>query len=193
MPPKFAYWLLTSSTYGTWLPGDRRGSVTSVRDRRLGDPRSERRIEHDRYGDAFEPAIAGLARSSRASMRGAPVRLTGEQARVVCEQFQETAQQRDWQLFAASVMANHFHLVVAAPNATRTEILFRDFKVYASKALNERFGQTASGTWWTRSGSRRRLYDEEALYGAIDYTLNRQRRVHARFVARTTRTDCPSD
>jgi hypothetical protein len=26
------YWLLTSTTYDTWLPGDERGSVTRVKD-----------------------------------------------------------------------------------------------------------------------------------------------------------------
>ncbi|HYH63802.1 MAG TPA: hypothetical protein VD866_03795 [Urbifossiella sp.] len=41
-------WLLTSTTYGTWLPGDRRGSVTSVRDTRPDDAPTVVRIEHDR-------------------------------------------------------------------------------------------------------------------------------------------------
>ncbi len=31
-------WLLTSTTYGTWLPGDPRGSVTSVLDFRPEEP-----------------------------------------------------------------------------------------------------------------------------------------------------------
>jgi hypothetical protein len=30
------YWLLTRTTYGTWLPGDVRGFVSRVRDLRRG-------------------------------------------------------------------------------------------------------------------------------------------------------------
>ncbi|MEQ8849601.1 transposase [Botrimarina sp.] len=126
-------------------------------------------------------------------MRGPAVRLSRELAHAVCEQFQATARQRGWKLFAISVMANHIHLVIAAPHAIRTETLFRDLKGYASKAMNERFGRPASGAWWTRSGSRRRLHDEEALFGAIDYTLNRQRGVLARFDAKVIGSDCPCE
>ena len=31
------FWLLSSTFYGQWLPGDPRGSVTNVRDRRDDD------------------------------------------------------------------------------------------------------------------------------------------------------------
>lgn len=40
-------WLLTSTFYGQWLPGDERGSVTNVRDQRPTDPDAKIRIEHD--------------------------------------------------------------------------------------------------------------------------------------------------
>ena len=47
-------WLLSNTTYGTWLPGDRRGSVTSVRDLRPGDEPSPFRFEHDLPGEPYE-------------------------------------------------------------------------------------------------------------------------------------------
>jgi hypothetical protein len=53
-------WLLTTTTYGSWLPGDRRGSVTSVRDERPNDPPSVVRIEHDIPGEPNEDAIPEL-------------------------------------------------------------------------------------------------------------------------------------
>ena len=41
-------WLLSNTCYGTWLPGDRRGSVTSVRDLRPDDePREVARLVAD--------------------------------------------------------------------------------------------------------------------------------------------------
>ncbi|MEM1304897.1 MAG: hypothetical protein AAGG46_08365, partial [Planctomycetota bacterium] len=63
------YWLLTNTTYGTWLPGDRRGSVTSVRDRRAGEPRVVSRCEHDLPGEPWEPPIDGLQRSATARLK----------------------------------------------------------------------------------------------------------------------------
>ena len=66
-------WLLTSTTYGTWLPGDPRGSVTSVRDQRPGDAPSVVRIEHDIPGELWEEPIPGLHRSAQERMKGAPV------------------------------------------------------------------------------------------------------------------------
>ena len=42
---------LTNTTYETWLPGDPRGSVTSVRDVRPGDERNAFRFEHDLPGE----------------------------------------------------------------------------------------------------------------------------------------------
>jgi hypothetical protein len=54
------HWLLSNTTYGTWLPGDRRGSVTSVRDRREGDEASAFRLEHDMPGEPWEDEIPGL-------------------------------------------------------------------------------------------------------------------------------------
>ncbi len=43
----FRHWLLTSTFYGTWLPGDRRGFVGRVRDARPDDLPTLVRLEHD--------------------------------------------------------------------------------------------------------------------------------------------------
>jgi hypothetical protein len=60
-------WLLTSTTYGTWLPGDERGFVGRVRDVRVGDEISDARIEHDRVGTQYDAAIPKLREASIAS------------------------------------------------------------------------------------------------------------------------------
>ncbi|HYH63801.1 MAG TPA: transposase [Urbifossiella sp.] len=89
-------------------------------------------------------------------MNGPPVLLSAGHAVVVVGQFRETAAFRGWELLAASVMFNHFHLIVRAADAVRSENLLGDFKSYASRALSQRFGKPASETWWTKSGSRQR-------------------------------------
>src|SRR5438067_10677435 len=105
-------WLLSNTTYGTWLPGDPRGSVTSVRDQRPGDEPTSFRFEHDLPGEPWDEELPGLWRSAREQMKGSPLYLDLEKAEIVLAQFRETATYRTWTLRAAAIMANHFHLVV---------------------------------------------------------------------------------
>ncbi|QDV79667.1 transposase [Botrimarina mediterranea] len=168
------YWLLTSTTYGTWLPGDARGSVTSVRDYRPGDGSPATRIEHARYGEAWEPQAKGLRRSAESTLKGPPVLLIPEQAQCLLSEFQRTASHHGWRLSAVALMANHVHLVVGLPRETSSVTALQDFKAYGSRVLNKDFGKPKSSTWWTKSGSRRLLPDEEALVAAINYVLHRQ-------------------
>jgi REP element-mobilizing transposase RayT len=163
------YWLLTSTTYGTWLPGDARGFVSRVR---VGDGP---RVEHDIPGTPYDAALPGLQNSARRQLKGPPIYLTAEQAVVLLAQFQETAAYRQWQLVAVAVMANHIHLVVGVPGDPAPEELLQDFKSYGSRALNRRWGKPVSETWWTESGSKRKLPDEAAVRGAIEYVRNQER------------------
>ena len=84
------HWLLSNTTYGTWLPGDPRGSVTSVRDVRPDDVESEFRFEHNLPGEPWEPSAPGLYEASRERLQGPPIFLTSPQANSLLLQFQET-------------------------------------------------------------------------------------------------------
>jgi hypothetical protein len=66
-------------------------------------------------------------------------------------------------------MANHTHLLVGVPGDPDPETLLRDFKAYASRALNRRWGKPTSGTWWTESGSKRKKEGELAIREAVVY------------------------
>ncbi len=168
------YWLLTSTTYGTWLPGDQRGSVTSVRDVRPGEAPTRTRHEHSVYGDAFEPSNQGLRASAKDLLKSAPVWLSVDQAETAVQQFRTTCRCRGWKLVAVAVMANHFHIVIGTGDATGGRKLLNDLKAYASRALNERSGKPKPARWWTRNGSHRRLLDQQALSAATNYVLHRQ-------------------
>jgi hypothetical protein len=52
--------------------------------------------------------------------------------------------------------------------------LLGDFKAYGSRALSRVYGPVASGSWWTRSGSRRPVDTEVYLREVIAYVLYRQ-------------------
>jgi hypothetical protein len=133
-------WLLTSTTYGTWLPGDERGFVSTV----IDGPGA--RVRHNVPETPVDKDIAGLRQSARELLKCPPILLSREQAVVVLDQFRETAAFRSWLFLAGVVMANHFHLVVASDEEVHSTILLRDFKSYASRALNRKWPKPASGT-----------------------------------------------
>jgi REP element-mobilizing transposase RayT len=157
------YWLLTWTTYGTWLPGDDRGFVSNVRD---GDGPE---LRHNTPGTTPDAKVRGLVIDSRERMLGPTVYLNAVQAGFVLEQLHETARYRGWELAAVAVMANHLHLVVGVPDDPEPDTLLRDFKSYASRRLNAVFAKPASGTWWTQSGSRRKLPNDTAVRAAVEY------------------------
>jgi REP element-mobilizing transposase RayT len=167
-------WLLSNTTYGTWLPGDPRGSVTSVRDRRPGDEPTPFRLEHDIPGEPWEDPIPGLHRSALEHMKGPPIFLDLEKAEILLPQFHETASYRRWSLRAVAIMVNHYHIVVQVPDDPKPTKILADFKAYATRTLNRRFGAPPSETWWTAKGSTRKLPDERALTAAIYYVLYKQ-------------------
>ncbi len=165
------YWLITSTFHGQWLPGDERGSITNVRDRRAGDDPSPARREHDRPGEAFEEYLPGLHLAAQSQLKGPPVTVGLAQAEELLDQFLETSAYRGWILHAVSIMANHIHLVVEAPSNVNKSQLLRDFKGYGARRLNSLFGRRESGTWWSDGGSGRVVRN---LAAAIHYVCHRQ-------------------
>lgn len=160
------YWLLTWTVYGSWLPGDARGSVTRVRD---GVPERSPRIERDAPETPYVDAIPELVDSVRRRMKGEALVLSVEQATVIARTMEGVCRHRRWELLAGSVMSNHVHVVVAAREAIDSTFVLRDLKSYSARAMNERWNRPASGTWWTQSGSRRPLRDETAIGAACEY------------------------
>jgi REP element-mobilizing transposase RayT len=162
------FWLLTWTMYANWLPGDARGSVTTIKDDGLI------RFRPNQPDTPYCGPMPGLEESAQRHVIGQPIRLTEDQATIVLAQFQETASFRGWNLLAVAIMSNHVHLVVGVPGDPDPAELLRDFKSYASRALNKQFGKPASERWWTESGSRRKLSDESAVTAAVRYVLDQQ-------------------
>lgn len=162
------YWFLTWTTDGQWLPGDPRRRVTRVRDE------SFPRIEHDEFQAAFDKDILGLYKSAQQALKCPPIRLIADQAPVFLEQFQETTQHRGWQLVAVGIMANHIHMVTGVPGDPDPEKLLQSYKSYGSRTLNKHWTKPASDTWWTESGSKRKLADEASIFAAVEYIRNQE-------------------
>ena len=162
------HWLISSTTYGTWLPGDERGFVSTVE-----NPPGPR-VRHNQFGTPYDIDMPALRESARALMKGSPIFLDLAKAELIGAQFQETTTFRNWEMHGFSIMTNHFHIVVTAGDEVPSSSILGDFKSYASRVLNRRYGKPVNGTLWTESGSRRPLPSEKALEAAIDYVLYRQ-------------------
>ncbi len=160
------YWLLTWTTYGTWLPGDERGFIGRSRD---ADGRQE---WLNVPGTPMRDAAPRLERASRARMKAPPIWLSRRDAMITLRQFQITAGIRGWELIAVAIMRNHVHLVVGVQGDPDPATLLRDFKSYSSRALNAATARPPNGRWWTQSGSRRVLRGEEHLIAGIRYVLS---------------------
>ena len=163
------YWHLTWTTYGQWLPGDRRGSVTRIRLRN-----QDHRVEEDQRGTPRTEPIPRLHEVAANAMLGPPVLLTNAQAADLLTQFRETCEYRMWVLVATAIMANHLHLLIGVPGDPDPEALLRDFKSWGSRKLNRTYTKPTSGTWWTESGSKRRKGDISAILNTIDYIANQE-------------------
>lgn len=157
------YWLLTSTTYGSWMPGDPRGFVGEQRDSNWA------KFLQNAPGtplDADEPLLFAY---SELRLKGPPIALTLQQAQALLEQFQETAAYRRWLLLAVAIMANHFHMVVGVDGDPDPGRVLGDFKSYGSRKLSRGWGRPQSDTWWTEAGSKRKLKTEANVLAAVRY------------------------
>jgi len=145
-----------------------------VRDERPYDVPNTVRFEHALPGEAYEDFLPGLVISSLEHMRGSPIYFDLAMAEIVLAQFQETATHRNWTLHAVAIMYNHWHLLVVVPGDPEPRKILADFKAYGSRALNRVYGKPPSDTWWTSRGSKRKLKDETALAGGVNYVLHKQ-------------------
>ena len=150
-------YFITFHTYGTWLPGDPRGSVA---------------IQHNLAGSLragpYQPRLMKSARS----LKHAPVVLGEPERAVVVRTIQEVCQHRRWILRAAHVRTNHVHAVIGAEMTP--ERVMNDLKAWATRRVVEA-GLRPQGTrLWVRHGSTRYLWREEAVAAACTYVVEGQ-------------------
>src|SRR5262249_22535267 len=92
-------YFITFHSYGTWLPGDRRGSVDA---------------HHNAPGTPYVGGYASRLGSCARRLEQAPVILCDAERSVVVRTIQEVCTHRGWVLRAVHVRTNHVHVVVRA-------------------------------------------------------------------------------
>ncbi len=161
------YWFLTWTTYGTWLPGDERGFVGVAPDE------SGKLVDRNQFGTPPAPPNQKLRESAERSLKSPPIVLTLAQANALLKQFQETARVRGWLLIAVGIMHTHththLHLIVGVPGDPDPEKLLGDFKAYGSRCLSREWSKPPNETWWTTSGSKRKLANKHSVETVVHY------------------------
>jgi len=156
------YLFITSTTYAQWLPGDERGFVSRVH--------SE---IHNIYDTPIDADMPRLKKYAASQLKGKPVFLNNDHAKVLFEQFQDTISRRHWTLYGAAIMPNHVHILLETDDDTAPEKTAGDLKSFGSRQLSAVFGKPDSGTWWTAGSSIRRK-TAESLPDVIRYIKNQR-------------------
>jgi REP element-mobilizing transposase RayT len=161
LPLGFVVHLLTFNCYGTHLRGDEKGSLDRAREGR---------------GGPIEPSST-LVNYGKRTMTHAEARLDLGESFLVLSAIRETCAFRHWTLLAAHVRSTHAHLVV--DGIMEASCAIRDFKAYASRALN---GEGVHRRW-ARGGNARLLHDSRAVRAAVRYVVDCQGPPMAAYIA----------
>ena len=137
-------YMVTWTTYGTWLQGDRRGYV------RDGQVLGEDKALHD---------------ANRGRLAQRPVRLGKENKAVVERTILGKAQRIEQSILAIAVCSNHVHIVVGYDGRPIEETV-RRYKNASTVALREK---GLEGRVWTRGYDKRFCFDEASLEERIRY------------------------
>lgn len=136
--------MVTWTTYGTWLQGDKRGYVKD--------------------GQILKPD-ADLEAANLRNLQKHPVRLTTIQKETVNQAIAGKAEQLGQNILAIAVCQNHIHLVIAY-NGTPIEYSVKHYKNAAISALRKHAHQ---GRVWSSGFDKRFCFDEKSLRKRIDY------------------------
>jgi REP element-mobilizing transposase RayT len=150
-------YFISFRTYGTWLHGDKRGSIDRF---------------HNRYHSPYIPPNEKWRNYNQQQLNVEPLILKARQRVSIELAIRETCNSRKWCLEAINVRTNHIHTVVTANR--KASLVLNALKANATRRLR------LDGLWansfspWADKGSKRKLWNEQSVARAIDYVLNGQ-------------------
>jgi REP element-mobilizing transposase RayT len=140
-------YVLTWTTYGSWLQGDERGWI---KDGRLRAP--------DRK----------LYKNNLLSLKQKPVRLSSSQKKVVENSILSGAKRKNQKVYALAVCSDHVHLVLDKGSET-VESSAKRYKQITAYALKQ---NGSNGRIWTKGYDKRFFYQEDEVQRKIQYVNN---------------------
>lgn len=143
-------YLITFRTYGTWLHGDERTSVS-------------------RQLKGIIDINVPLKERMKEEMTGKPIILDPHQRQVVQVSVKEVCLHRNYTLYAVNIRSNHGHAVIGAK--AKPERIADNLKAYSTRRLREAGLIPSDVKVWSRGRSRKYLWKTRHLDAAIDYVL----------------------
>ena len=150
-------YLITFRTYGTWLHGDKRGSVN----RKENIP-----------GTPVINANTAFVKKEASQLKHPPVRLDTQQRSLVEQTIRDVADHNKWILHALNALPEHVHIVLTAMK--RPEPVMNSIKSWCTRRLRENELISEDINPWTRHGSTRYLWDEKDVHDACVYVMDFQ-------------------
>jgi REP element-mobilizing transposase RayT len=157
MPESPLAYLITFRTYGTWLHGDARGSISR---------------DNNGFGTPVSPTNLRLNDRERSMLGHEPVTLGPARRRATRQAVLETCGVRGWHLYTLNVRTNHVHAVVSAQ--VRPERIVSAFKANATRIMRSSKCWTSPESPWWHGGSTRYVWTESGLERAIAYVRDGQ-------------------
>jgi REP element-mobilizing transposase RayT len=148
-------YFISFRTYGTWLHGDKRGSIDRF---------------HNQYRSPYIPPNEQWRRHNEQQLRAKPLILGASQRKSIEAAIRDTCDCRNWWLRAINVRTNHVHTVVTADR--KPELVLNAFKANATRQLRQDSLWPNPFSPWADKGSKRRLWNEQSVARAIDYVLH---------------------
>ncbi|MDD5326401.1 MAG: transposase [Phycisphaerae bacterium] len=145
-------YMVTWTTYGTWLQGDKRRYVQDGK---------------------ILPADTELEDANKRLQKCNIVRLTSIQKKVVNNAILEEAERIGQKIFALAVCSNHVHLVACRQNESIESAVSR-YKNVATAALKK---TGLLKRVWTRGFDKQFCFDDAVLEKKIEYVLRHNRTV----------------
>jgi REP element-mobilizing transposase RayT len=147
-------YFISFRTYGTWLHGDKRGSIDRF---------------NNQYRSPYIPPNENWHRYNTRKLKRPPFTMNADQRTSVEAAIRDTSKRREWSLLAINVRTNHVHTVVTANR--KTSLVLNAFKANATRQLREDKLWLHTFSPWADKGSKRKLWNERSVARAIDYVL----------------------
>ena len=150
-------YFISFRAYGTWLHGDKRGSV----DRK-----------HNEFGTRMLPVNARRSGWEHAELKSPPMQFDVEHRAVIERTIHEVCEHRGWKLHELNARSNHVHVVVTA--ACRPEYVMGSLKAWGTRRLREAGLVEQDARVWSRHGSTIYLFKPEKFEEKCRYVREGQ-------------------
>jgi len=144
---KMIAYMITWTTYGSWLQGDERGYV-----------------KNGTILDANE----NLKRANQEQQKFPTVKLNANQKQIAKNVIEQEAKRIDHKIHALAICSNHVHIILQKANEPIESIVAR----YKNKSTHALKAEGFEGKIWTRGYNKKFLYNIDKLKSTIQYVQN---------------------